>query len=77
MGKFYGQMIKDAAIYAKNLGGLLGEVSPKTKILFMSGYPDEEISKQGVLEDGINFLQKPFSVLELGQKIYEILGKSA
>lgn len=32
MGKFYGTMMKDAAKYGKNLGGVLGKVDPKTKV---------------------------------------------
>ena len=32
MGKFYGTMLADAVKYGKNLGGVLGKVSPKTKV---------------------------------------------
>jgi two-component system cell cycle sensor histidine kinase/response regulator CckA len=34
---------------------------PSVKVLFMSGYTDEAIGKQGVLKPGVHFLQKPFT----------------
>ncbi len=46
---------------------------PKTKILFVSGYTDNAIAHHGVLEEGVNFLSKPFRPLELAQKVRMIL----
>lgn len=46
---------------------------PETKVLFMSGYTDDIISKHGVLEPGVHFLNKPFSPAVLATKIREIL----
>jgi CheY-like chemotaxis protein len=46
---------------------------PGLKTLFMSGYPAEVIARQGVLHDGVNFIQKPFTRNELGAKVREIL----
>ncbi|MFH0784395.1 MAG: ATP-binding protein [Pseudomonadota bacterium] len=43
------------------------------KCLFMSGYTADIISKQGVLAEGVNFIQKPFSKNELATKIREVL----
>jgi len=43
------------------------------KVLFMSGYNDNIISHHGVLEEGINFIQKPFSLNDLTQKVREVL----
>ena len=43
--------------------------------LYMSGYSDNVIVHHGVLEKGINFIQKPFTTQELAKKIRDILGK--
>jgi len=48
-------------------------VLPNIKTLFMSGYPRDVIIKQGVLIEGLNFIQKPFLKKEITLKIREIL----
>jgi hypothetical protein len=40
----------------------------------MSGYTANVIAHQGVLDPGVHFLQKPFSMKVLGAKIREALG---
>ncbi len=50
---------------------------PATKILYISGYPADFISDRAVLEDGVNFLQKPFSLRSLALKVREALDGSA
>ncbi len=52
---------------------LLEPLFPKLKVLYTSGYTDTYISDQGELIQGINFLQKPFSLNDLAKKIREIL----
>jgi CheY-like chemotaxis protein len=47
---------------------------PDIKVLFMSGYTSNVIVTHGVLQRGVHFIQKPFSIEELGRKIAEILG---
>ena len=47
---------------------------PGLKCLFMSGYTANVISHHGVLDDGVNFMQKPFSKSELAAKIWSALG---
>jgi two-component system, cell cycle sensor histidine kinase and response regulator CckA len=39
----------------------------------MSGYTPDIISKQGVFDEGVYFIQKPFSVKLLAAKLKEIL----
>ncbi|MCJ7496455.1 MAG: response regulator, partial [Deltaproteobacteria bacterium] len=48
---------------------------PKIKVLYMSGYTDETIVRHGVLEEGVNFFQKPFSMEALVLKVREVLDK--
>jgi PAS domain S-box-containing protein len=50
-------------------------LQPKIKILYMSGYTDEAIVRHGVLEEGVNFFQKPFSMEALVLKVREVLDK--
>jgi len=47
---------------------------PGVKRLFMSGYTADIVAHQGVLEEGIHFIQKPFSMSALSAKIREVLG---
>jgi hypothetical protein len=43
------------------------------KILFMSGYSVNMITSQGVLDESVNFIGKPFSMNDLGVKMTEVL----
>ena len=47
---------------------------PGMKHLFMSGYTANIIASQGVLDEGVAFIQKPFARKDLADKIREILG---
>jgi two-component system, cell cycle sensor histidine kinase and response regulator CckA len=46
-----------------------------SKVLYMSGYTADVIARHGVLENGIEFLQKPFTQDHLGEKIRTILDR--
>ncbi|HET8584579.1 MAG TPA: response regulator, partial [Casimicrobiaceae bacterium] len=46
---------------------------PGTPVLYMSGYTDSAIDKHGVLDDGVHFVQKPFSAAELTTRVREIV----
>lgn len=46
---------------------------PHIRCLFMSGYTADIIAHQGVLDEGINFLQKPFSVQTMSNKVRTVL----
>ncbi|GFO55103.1 hypothetical protein GMSM_21100 [Geomonas sp. Red276] len=45
---------------------------PETKVLFMSGYSTELVAKEGVLEEGMFYIQKPFNMEGLHTKIVEV-----
>ena len=50
------------------------DIKPEIKVIFISGYTANVIAQHGVLDKGINFLQKPFSVQDLAEKVREVLG---
>jgi PAS domain S-box-containing protein len=51
----------------------LSAARPDLKVLYISGYTDDSIFRHGVLEGGVAFLQKPFNLKDLAQKIREVL----
>ncbi|MBM3301405.1 MAG: response regulator, partial [Deltaproteobacteria bacterium] len=50
------------------------DLKPELKCLYMSGYTADTIAHHGILEQGIHFVQKPFSVKNLATKVREALG---
>jgi CheY-like chemotaxis protein len=48
---------------------------PDLKVLFISGYPDEAVVHHGVLDEGVAYLQKPFSPKAIIQKVQEVLAE--
>ena len=59
----------------KELSLKLKEICPNARILYASGYTANVISHHGTLDAGVDFLQKPFSSLELLTKVREILDR--
>ena len=57
----------------RDMVGRLRLSRPNLKCLFMSGYPANVIDQHGVLEEGIQFLQKPFTIKDLAPKVRMIL----
>jgi PAS domain S-box-containing protein len=50
---------------------------PGIKVLFMSGYIDDSVVRQGISENEAAFLQKPFTPLSLAKKVREVLDEAA
>ena len=53
----------------KQLFEKIRDIFPNVKVLFMSGYTCDVIARHGVVEKGVNFIQKPFSMKKLAEKI--------
>jgi PAS domain S-box-containing protein len=57
----------------KDLYNRLRERSYDAKVLFISGYTDDALAHHGVLDEGLWFLEKPFSPAKLTRKVREVL----
>ncbi len=57
----------------RDLAERLASLCPKMACLFMSGYSGEVIAHHGILEEGVHFIQKPFSTPALAAKVREVL----
>jgi len=57
----------------RQLADQLVKLRPETKVLYTSGYTDDAVVRHGVLEAGIAYLQKPFTVDGLARKVREVL----
>ena len=49
------------------------ERHPRAKVLYMSGYTDEVIVHKGILNEGVQFIQKPFTLQSFSNKIKKVL----
>ena len=63
-------------ISGKEIADRLLELRPETRILFMSGYTDEAIVQHGVLDEGVEFIQKPFTWVGLARKVRDVLNSN-
>ncbi|MEJ2587851.1 MAG: PAS domain S-box protein [Deltaproteobacteria bacterium] len=57
----------------KALAEKISAIRSDTPVLFMSGYTADAIARHGVLEKGVHFLQKPFTLMALAKKIRAVL----
>lgn len=61
------------AMNGKELRDSIRRIKPDIKTLFMSGYTADIIAHRGVLEEDVEFLQKPFTPYALARKVREVL----
>jgi CheY-like chemotaxis protein len=57
----------------RELARRVSALRPETKVLYMSGYTENAIAHNGILEEGIALLQKPFTLSTLKTKVREKL----
>ena len=57
----------------RELAEKLTEKLPNLKILFTSGYADNEMVRRDIIETSTNFIQKPFTLDALAHKVREVL----
>ncbi len=57
----------------KELHQRIATQRPAMRVLFMSGHDDDVISRRGILDPGVQFLQKPFTPQVLAQKVRQAL----
>ncbi len=51
----------------------LAETRAETKVLFMSGYTDDDVMRRGVLDGRTAFIQKPFTATQFATKVRDVL----
>jgi CheY-like chemotaxis protein len=62
-------------ISGRQIAERLVALRPEMKVLFMSGYTDEAILQQGVLESDVAYLQKPLTPEKLTRAVREVLNR--
>jgi CheY-like chemotaxis protein len=54
----------------------LKQVRQDLKVLYMTGYTDESVVHQGILEKGVKLIHKPFTIKKMARKVREVLDKN-
>ncbi len=62
-----------AGMSGRELVDALAVVRPEMKVLFISGYNEDTVLQKGVVEGQVEFLQKPFTLQKLAQRVRHIL----
>ena len=62
----------DGYVFIKRLKPIL----PEVKVVFMSGYTEDALNKKGELSMDVEFIQKPFNLVDLTRRIRKVLDSS-
>jgi len=57
----------------RELAQRISEIRPNVKVLYMSGYTENVVGHNGMLDAGVRLLQKPFNLRDLKSKVREVL----
>ena len=63
-------------VSGRELADQLVQLRPDMRVLFMSGYTDDAVVRHGILQEGIAYLQKPFTPDTLARKVRAVLDGS-
>src|SRR5258706_10218587 len=55
------------------VGARLSATRQGLRVLYMSGYTDDDVLRRGVVQEKIDFLQKPFTPAQLTKRVREVL----
>jgi PAS domain S-box-containing protein len=60
----------------RELAQQLSRTKPHLPIIYMSGYTDDDLTRRGLLEPGVPYLEKPFSPPDLARMVHDVLNAS-
>jgi len=69
-------VIMPGTMNGRQLADVAAKMRPDLKVLFTSGYTENIIAHHGVLERGIEFLSKPYTLEILTRRVREVLDKA-
>ncbi len=75
-GDTIGMLLTDVVMpgmSGRELAQEIAELYPHLPVLFTSGYTDDTIMHHGILEDGVAFIAKPYSMQDLTRKVRAVL----
>jgi len=59
----------------RELASRLADLRPDARVIFMSGYTDDAVTRHGVLEPGSAYVQKPFTPDAIARRVREVLDR--
>jgi PAS domain S-box-containing protein len=59
----------------RTIANHMARLRPETKVLYISGYPDDFATRHGVMASNLSFLKKPFTPVSLLSKVREVLDR--
>jgi DNA-binding NarL/FixJ family response regulator len=66
-------LLRTGQMSGKEMVDHLRRIRPDSKVLFLSGYPNDAIVRRRVLDKGLFYIQKTFITERLSQKVREII----